>query len=350
MKKCAVLIDNEKIKYPNTGLFSFCVELTAAIESVKDEYALDTTYLIKERSKKDLPGVKHRFIKYIDKHFFSAGAGVDAYHATFQFDSFMPRRTPSVLTIHDLNFLYEKVGKPKKLRKYRRWVQRNIDKADYLVAISEFAKSDVLKHLDVKGKPFDVIYNGCSFYGGEKIENPSYKPSSKFIFSVGTVLAKKNFHTLPTLLVGNDYELVIAGRLSDYTDVIEAEARQFGVESRVHIIGEITEAEKDWYYRNCTAFAFPSIAEGFGLPLIEAMSYGKPTFISRHTSLPEIGRDYSFYFNYEFDRELMRKEFEDGMAKFAECDAQRQIDYARSYSWENAARAYCQIYKKLATK
>ncbi len=350
MKKTAVLIDNEKIKYPNTGLFSFCVELTKAIEAVKDEYDLDTTYLIKERSKKDLPGVKHRYVKVIDKILFCAGRGVDVYHATFQLDKFISSSKPCVLTIHDLNFLYEKAGKDNKIQKYKRWVQRNIDKADHLVAISEFAKGDVLANLDTKGKPFDVIYNGCSFYSGEKIEKPSYTPSSKFIFSVGTVLEKKNFHTLPTLLRGNDYELVIAGRLSDYTDVIQAEARTFGVEDRVHIIGEITEAEKDWYYRNCLAFAFPSIAEGFGLPLIEAMSYGKPTFISRHTSLPEIGRDHSFYFNYEFDRELMREEFNDGMSEFARRDVQAQIDYAHSYSWESAARAYCQIYKKLAAK
>ncbi len=350
MSKVSVLIDDEKIKYPNTGLFSFCIELTAAIESVKAEYEVETSYLIKRRSADSLPGVKHRYVKVADKIFFRAGSGIDVYHATFQLDKFMPMAKPCVLTIHDLNFLYEKADKDSKIQKYKRWVQRNIDKADHIVAISQFAKDDVLKHLDIKGKPFDVIYNGCSFYAGEKIEKPRFEPSQKFIFSVGTVLEKKNFHVLPALLVDNDFELVVAGRLSPYADVIMAEARREGVEERVHVIGEISEAEKDWYYRNCSAFAFPSIAEGFGLPLIEAMSYGKPTFISRHTSLPEIGRDYSFYFDYSFDRDKMREEFKGGMQEFAGRDTQAQIAYARSYSWENAARAYCEIYRKLAAK
>ncbi len=341
-----VLINNKPVKYPNTGLFSFCTELTAAIERVKAEYDIDSTYLIYDGCQKVLGDLNFKVLRYLDKHFFKVGKDIDVYHATIQLERHMPKRRSSVLTIHDLNFLYEKSDL--KQAKYRRLVQRNIDRADYLVAISEFAKSDVLKHLDTKGKPFEVIYNGCSFYEGEQISEPKYMPSSEFLFTVGTVLRKKNFHVLPTLLVGNDYELIVAGNYSDYADDIIKEAREFGVEDRVHIIGGISEADKDWYYRNCKAFLFPSIAEGFGLPLIEAMYYGKPTFISCHTSLPEIGKEYSFYFNREFDREKMREEFTEGLKAFESRDVEAQIAYAKSYSWESAARAYCEIYRKLA--
>lgn len=342
------MIDCEKIKYPNTGLFSFCTQLACAIDRVKDDYNILPTFLITSASKAALSGLKHRIIKWYDKLFFRIKQDYRVFHATFQMGKYIPANQKVVLTIHDLNFLYEK--SETKAEKLKNKVQKNINRADYLVAISEFARQDVLKHLDTQNKPFDVIYNGCSFYTGTEITNPSYKPVRKFIFTVGTVLPKKNFHVLPALLEDNDYELLIAGNKSAYIEKILEEAAKYNVADRVKILGPVSEEDKDWYYRNCSAFVFPSIAEGFGLPVIEALHYGKPTFISQHTSLPEIGKDYCFYFNYNFDPEKMKAEFKQGMDLFNQRDINQQIEYAHSYSWDNAARKYCEIYNKLILK
>ena len=193
-----------------------------------------------------------------------------------------------------------------------------------------------------------MIYNGCSFFEGERIETPTnYKPSAPFLFSIGTVLRKKNFHVLPCLLEQNDMELIIAGNPSKYSDVVMEWAIKCGVESRVHLIGSIDDSDKDWYYRNCEAFVFPSIAEGFGLPVLEAMSYGKPTFLSKYTSLPEIGRDFAFYFDVDFTPRDMQRVLIDGLAEFEGRDVDTQIAYAKSFSWENMAREYCKIYNQL---
>lgn len=342
------MIDCEKVKYPNTGLFSFCTQLAYAIDREKDNFNIDPLFLITSKSKTSLQGLKHRLIKWYDKLIFRVSPQYRVFHATFQMGKYMPSGHKIVLTIHDLNFLYEK--SESKADKLRKKVQANIDKADYLVAISEFARQDVMNHLDTQNKPFDVIYNGCSFYSGTKTENPAYKPSGKFLFTVGTVLPKKNFHVLPALLQNNDYELLIAGNKSAYADKILAEASRYNVSDRVKILGPVSEEDKDWYYRNCCAFVFPSIAEGFGLPVIEALHYGKPTFISQHTSLPEIGKDYCFYFDYDFDPEKMRASFKQGMDLFNQRDVNQQIEYAHSYSWDNAARQYCAIYNKLISK
>ena len=117
------------------------------------------------------------------------------------------------------------------------------------------------------------------------------------------------------LLKDNDYELIIAGNISNYFERILEEARKWNVEDRVNIIGPISEGLKHWYLKNCLAFAFPSIAEGFGLPVVEAMYYGKPIFLSSYTSLPEVGGDLATYFNKEFDPEGMRLEFIEGMER-----------------------------------
>ena len=181
---------------------------------------------------------------------------------------------------------------------------------------------------------------------------PPVKPEQKCLFSVGTVLHKKNFHVLPCLLVGNDYELIIAGVRSDYENQIIAEAKKYGVEDRLKIVGTISEAEKHWYYKNCEAFLFPSIAEGFGLPVIEAMYYQRPVFLSDHTCLHEIGGKYAFYFNHAFTLELMQHEFAQGMQDFNNnCIYKEGMrNHALSFSWQQAAKKYWDIYEQMLNK
>ena len=174
-------------------------------------------------------------------------------------------------------------------------------------------------------------------------------PERPFLFTIGTVLPKKNFHVLPCLLTDNNYELIIAGVKSEYEERIMQEAIRFGVADRVKIIGTVPEAQKHWYLQNCEAFLFPSIAEGFGLPVIEAMYYQKPIFLSDHTCLPEIGGDYAYYFNNEFNEREMREEFRRGMENFNSggVDKEKIRQHALSFSWDPAATRYWHNYEKL---
>ena len=126
------------------------------------------------------------------------------------------------------------------------------------------------------------------------------------------------------------------------------EAKKWGVEKRVKIIGPIDEGVKHWYLQNCEAFAFPSIAEGFGLPVVEAMYYGKPIFLSPYTSLPEIGGDLATYFNPEFDPEGMQDEFIKGMNRYRDENLEEKIkERSKIFSWDEAAKEYWKIYKEL---
>ena len=345
-KDIFVAFDCDKMKHPNTGLYSFCHQLALAL----NQEALNRGAAFMVGLPSRISGIfedkipEHSY-RLTDKIKFHCPSKINIWHAPFQLGKYFPKDKKTVLTIHDLNFLYEKDGKRREsgLRK----LQKNINRSDYLVAISEFTKKDILKYLDIQGKPLDVIYNGCSVYTGE-IRTPAKKPVRPFLFNLGTVLPKKNMHVLPYLLAGNDYELYIAGNRSPYENEIMAVAVEMCVADRVHILGPVKEEEKHWYLKHCEAFVFPSIAEGFGLPVIEAMYYGKPVFLSRHTCLPEIGQDKAYYFNYEFDPELMRKEFQEGMEHFSSSgDPSALKQHALSFSWENAAKAYWDIYERL---
>ncbi len=341
-----VLLDCEKAKHPNTGLYTFSVELARAMDSVAVECGIEPKYLIHKRSIGSFNPDRCRVKTSLD--IVALFVDEPIYHQLFQGGRHFPALSKAkvVVTVHDLNFLYEKSGIKQAF--YIRTIGKKLRKADALVFISEYTKLDYIKVYGEIKVPHAIIHNGCAIYTGEQIIEPrNYQPNGEFIFSIGTVLPKKNFHVLPALLHGNDLELIIAGIPSDYSLRIMEEARIHGVENRVKLIGAIDDQDKDWYYRNCKVFCFPSLAEGFGIPAIEALAYGKPTLLSRHTSLPEIGGKYAFYFNSNFDSETMRKELADALIEFEKRDVQAQIDYARSFTWEKAARAYCELYKSL---
>ncbi len=123
------------------------------------------------------------------------------------------------------------------------------------------------------------------------------------------------------------------------------EAKALGVLERIYFTGPISENDKQWYYTNCVGFVFPSIAEGFGLPVIEAMAKGKPVFLSSLTSLPEICDHYAFYFS-DFPMESMQKTLEEGLRVYVQNNMQESIiTHAKSFDWSITAKKYLDIYR-----
>jgi glycosyltransferase involved in cell wall biosynthesis len=113
------------------------------------------------------------------------------------------------------------------------------------------------------------------------------------------------------------------------------------------VLGLISETEKSWYFENCYAFASPSLAEGFCMPVTEAMSVGKPLFLSDHTALPEIGGKVAFYFS-DFNSDSMQHVFLKGMHQYQTMNMHQVIkERSLSFCWEKAARSYLEIYRSL---
>ncbi len=123
------------------------------------------------------------------------------------------------------------------------------------------------------------------------------------------------------------------------------EAAKYNCADRVVFTGLISDDDKAWYYANCEAFLFPSIAEGFGLPVIEAMHFGKPVFLSTHTSLPEIGGDVAWYFD-NFEPATMQATFLKGMAEYQADDTLKADIIARAskFDWAKTAEQYLDLY------
>jgi len=353
MKKSKIIFDAERMKYPHTGLYHFCLNLGNAIV---DQCPKDKELFFYLNAK--MPKIFGPDRQYIDqyslqKFFMPRLRNFSIWHSTFQLTSYLPRHKSLkvVSTIHDLNFLKE--GKsPQKIEGYLKKIQHTLDRADEIVAISNYVKRDLEDYCDLKGKEVSVIYNGNNIDPNllQNLLTGSSPLDQDYIFTIGTVNRKKNFHVLPYLLVGNDLKLIISGIVHepDYHKKIQDIAAKLNVADRVVLTGPVTEAEKYNYLKNCALFVFPSIAEGFGLPVIEAMSFGKKVLLSKHTSLPEIGGKEAFYMESMEPDDLM----DFGKNKLMELinfpSKEKEIkQWASQFTWQNAALQYWDIYNRL---
>lgn len=115
--------------------------------------------------------------------------------------------------------------------------------------------------------------------------------------------------------------------------------------NNVSLLGTVSEEEKVWLYANCEAFLFPSLLEGFGLPVIEAMQFGKPVFSSEETSLKEIGGNFSYFWK-NFNPYDMKQLIDENLEKFYHDRGleEREKEYANSFTYEKHFAEYEKLY------
>lgn len=259
---------------------------------------------------------------------------------------------PYILTVHDVNFVHEVSSDMNHIRNIR--FKEKLARSNAIVYISNFAKEATHNYFDVPNVPEYVIYNGNTI---GKVDIPeNYKPNNvvlknPFLFTIGEINERKNFHTLVEMLQFlPKINLIISGKNStEYAETIQKLIAKYKLENRVYVTGKISEKDKYYYLQNCLAFVFPSLREGFGIPPIEAMSFGKPVFLAHKTSLPEIGGDYAFYWEH-FDPKYMADVFTKGMDIFENNREDYELNYkkrATNFSWNTAASEYLEVYRQV---
>ena len=275
----------------------------------------------------------------------------DSWHSIHQLSRFRPisKNTKCILTIHDLNFMYEKTANSR-LRRFRK-IQNKVDRANEIVCISHFTKKEVENNLSLKGKECKIIYNRVPLINNDMAVKPSFQISEPFFFTLGVVNPKKNFHVLLDLMkLMPDKHLYITGIQADikqngYANLIKDRIENENIHN-VTLRGPVTHKEKVWMYQNCQAFLFPSLLEGFGLPIIEAMQFGKPVFSSEETSLKEIGGEFAHFWK-NFNPIEMKQLMEDNIDKFYQDIAfiEKQKKYAQLFSNEQHFKEYDKLYR-----
>ena len=347
MSKPSILVTFDSMKNPNSGYFSFGKGLGDALISENHERFKLKYYMFKNTLYQFDGKVDIMYLSRLHNIFFPARNKFDLVHFTDQTCRLKPYKVNAkkIMTIHDVNKLHLSFSKPHKIKAHLNKIKRYISYCDKVVTISQFVANDIIQHIPEAKEKLSVIYNGADQLIVPENHIPAYVPKKPFLFTIGLLSVQKGFHLLPPLLKGNDFELVIAGIETPHKQRIIEEAEKFGCLDRMTITGPVSDDDKAWYYKNCSAFVFPSVAEGFGLPVIEAMYFGKPVFLSKFTSLPEIGGEAAYYFD-SFDPEHMQDVFKKGMQDFHDQNrAASIIKHAGKFSWGTTTQQYMELYE-----
>ncbi len=264
----------------------------------------------------------------------------------------------SVITIHDLAIYSNPEWFPSGQWFSKRFlVPSSIKKASKIFAVSKFTKQDIIKIFGVNENKIDVVYEGLTdnMSGGsdgdfESIANKFGLQKNKYLLFLGTLEPRKNLRMLIEAYYRikkfhPDIKLVLGGKIGWNSEGIVKDSKA------VHgvVITEYLTKEEKWaLLKNSLALAFPSLFEGFGLPILEAQSVGVPVLTSNVSSMPEIGGDSALYVDPE---DL--KSIADGLLKIVEDEELRKeligkgYDNIKRFSFEKAAREILNSIKNL---
>lgn len=356
MKK-KILIDLERLRYKNSGIASVFRNLAKGLLSLKLDFTVDFFGPLNEiKSYIPISNIVNR--KIWNKFFETFSSRYDLVHVSHQLSPYFTKnyiKTKKLVTLHDLNFLHEDLPLRKKDKMLYK-VNRSLRYADCVVCISHFVKKDFEKNRHLlnlhKLKTVEVIYNGLIFPEERYYNLPHFDSlgNRKYLLNIGVLFHKKNQLSLVKMLqyVEEDLVLVVSQSNKNYEEEVLLFVQQNDLGSRVHILRNVTNEEKYALLQNCEALLQPSYAEGFGIPPIEAMYFGKPVFLSTFTSLPEVGGDLAFYF-HNFDPVSMANVLKDGLKKYkTQPELKQQLtNWALRFDYKIMAKQYNDCYERL---
>lgn len=346
-----ILIDVERRKYPHSGVGFFCSCLEQGIrELVETEGGEHQISFYGVPTSGQVDYYRHRPWHRL---YNPATRGRDVLYITHQLQNYFQRSSSSpycIVTLHDLNFLFEQLSPAQRERRLT-IVQHNLERADVIVCISDFVRQTLLEHIALfrlrERVRIEVIYNGLIFAPPIEERPSSLSPEieGKYLLSIGVLQDKKQQHLLLQMLpyLDEDMHLVLlySAYHEEYMEVLQDLVLSLDLVHRVHFVQNATTKEKQYLLGHCVAYLHPSIAEGFGIPPIEAMHLGRPVFLSRYTSLPEVGGEEAYYFPSS-DPQEMAKALMQGLSDYAKdaSKAERLIEWSNRYDYRQMARSY----------
>jgi glycosyltransferase involved in cell wall biosynthesis len=264
----------------------------------------------------------------------------------------------SVLTIHDLAIYKNPEWFPGG-QYFTKFVSIpfSIRKAKKIIAVSENTKNDLIKLFKVNPDRITVIYEGVEDFNQFAIDENKLRSELKigkpYFLYLGTLEPRKNLVRLieafnEFLKENKDFRLVLAGKRGwKYEPIFEA-IKKYNLQNKVIYQGYVNKEEKVYLLGNALAFVFPSLYEGFGLPILEAMNLGVPIITSNVASIPELVIDNAVLVDpYSVDsiKEALLKMTKDKQLR--EDLARKGKGIAQNFTWESCAKKTLELYKSI---
>jgi len=268
----------------------------------------------------------------------------------------LPCRGRKIITVHDLFFMTDqRLVQPESRRYFRARLEASARSADGIICVSQTTRSQLLEMFPALEARTRVIRHGVAphFFaapGPESGLRAKYLLPEKYILFTGTIEPRKNLAALLRALrtLKRSFRaipLVIAGGRGWGMGAWDELRRELG--DQVHELGYISEADLPQLYRNAQLFVFPSLAEGFGLPLLEALASGTPVLCSDIPVFHEIGGDRPVYFETGKDADLAEK-INVLWQHDRDCGREERIAQARKFTWQESAARHLDLYRQCA--
>ena len=271
-------------------------------------------------------------------------------------------KIPQCLVIHDLGFLHHpEAYQTSHVRYLKTNTPKFLKKAKSIVTVSQFSKDDIVKHYKTDHGKIDVIYNGVkevfrplSINEKESIKE-KFTDGKEFFLYVGAIQPRKNLVNLLKAFsifkkrLQSNMKLVIAGRLAWKNDAFLQLIKTYKYRDDVILTGYLPEEELGLLVGAAYAFVYPSLFEGFGVPVAEAMKCEVPVLTSKNTSMEEVGGEAGLYFaptDHADIADKMMLIYKDENLKRQLIDKGKHI--AAKYNWEESAKLFWQSIMKAA--
>lgn len=285
------------------------------------------------------------------------GPSADVWHFTNYVAP--PTGKPFVLSILDLSFVtHPEFTEPKNLEYLQKFVPDSLARAAQVVAISDATRDAILKEFKLPAAKVTVTPLAADPVYGRPVPpeelariRGKYGIDRDYILAVGTLEPRKNLKNLLLAFAAmrrtTTEQLVVAGGHGWLFEETEALLQKLGLGSRVILTGYVPDRELPALYQGAKVFVFPSVAEGFGLPILEAMMGGTPVITSNTSSMPEVGGTAALYFDPS-DTKGLRLALERALTDEAlrERLAEAGREQAAKFSWEETARKTLGAYHK----
>jgi len=274
----------------------------------------------------------------------------DIYHATVPYVGYVPiilNKKRVIVTIHDLIPFFLRGMHPLS-RLYYKICTKLCKRADKIITVSEYSKKEIVERIGINTDKIKVIHNGVDhnrFYPKEKEKKEFFE-----IGFIGGLTKQKNPLTLikafSKIKNKKKIKLLIGGKGKELK-TLKSFVKKNKIKN-VEILGFISEQKLPDFYRNLDLFVYPSLYEGFGLPVLEAMACGCPVITSNNSSLPEISGNAGILVDPTNVGDIQRKIEEVIKNRPFQKDLKKKsIEQAKKFSWENCAMKTLKIYKEL---
>jgi glycosyltransferase involved in cell wall biosynthesis len=259
----------------------------------------------------------------------------------------------SVATFHDLFVMTSEYSTPDFRARFTEQARDAASRATAVIAVSEFTRRQVIALLGVAPERVHVVHHGVRGVPGSPgnpVAGRAEEPRERVVLNVGAIQKRKNIARLVGAFetVSADWRLVLAGSAGYGSEEILARIAKSPANNRISVLGYISPAELAGWYARCSVFAFPSLDEGFGMPVLEAMAAGAPVLTSDRSALPEVAGDAALLADPE-NIEALGKALRDltQSEDLRRNLARRGSLRAQLFTWEKAVRATWDVYRQV---